>query len=57
MIASNRSHAYYRSEMYDKALEDANKSIEIKPDWGKSYFRKGMVLTALGKILRNISVI
>jgi len=47
LIASNRSHAYYRNEMYDRALEDANKSIEIKPDWGKSYFRKGMVLSAL----------
>jgi len=46
LIASNRSHAYYRSEMYDEALEDANRSIKIKPDWGKSYFRKGMVLTA-----------
>jgi len=46
LIVSNRSHAYYRSEMYEEALEDANKSIEIKPDWGKSYFRKGMVLAA-----------
>ena len=32
--------------MYDEALEDAIRAIEIKPDWGKSYFRKGMVLTA-----------
>jgi len=46
LIASNRSHAYYRNEMYDEALEDAIRAIEIKPDWGKSYFRKGMVLTA-----------
>ena len=36
--------------MYEEALEDANKSIEIKPDWGKSYFRKGMVLAARGNI-------
>ena len=48
LTASNRSHAYYRSELYDEALEDANRSIEIKPDWGKSYFIKGMVLAARG---------
>lgn len=46
LTASNRSHAYYRSDLYEEALEDANRSIEIKPDWGKSYFRKGMVLAA-----------
>jgi len=46
LIVSNRSHAYFKSEMYDEALEDAIKSIELKPDWGKSFFRKGMVLTA-----------
>jgi len=32
--------------MYNEALKDAIRAIEIKPDWGKSYFRKGMVLNA-----------
>jgi len=46
LTASNRSNAYFKNKMYNEALEDANRSINMKPDWGKSYFRKGMVLTA-----------
>ena len=47
LTASNRSHAYYKCKQYQEALVDANTAIRLKPDWGKSYFRKGMVLTAL----------
>jgi len=31
-------------------LEDAEKCIELKPDWTKGYQRKGMALQASGKL-------
>jgi hypothetical protein len=37
-----------RQGKYEKALEDANLTIEVKPDWGKGYFRRGMALYSLG---------
>jgi len=46
LVTSNRSNAYFKNKQYDQALEDANRSIALKPDWGKAYFRRGMVLTA-----------
>lgn len=49
LITSNRSHAYYKLGHYSAALQDAEKTIELRPDWGKGYFRKGMALKALGK--------
>ncbi|XP_071126094.1 LON peptidase N-terminal domain and RING finger protein 1-like isoform X2 [Mytilus edulis] len=44
---SNRSHAYALLENYKAALEDAEKVIEIRPDWPKAYFRKGRALFGL----------
>lgn len=43
----NRSYCYDRLENYKKALEDADASIELSPDWPKGYFRKGRALTGL----------
>jgi hypothetical protein len=37
-----------RQGKYEKALEDANLTIDVKPDWGKGYFRRGMALYSLG---------
>ena len=34
-MPSNRSASYASKKMFDKALEDAEKTISIKPDWGK----------------------
>jgi stress-induced-phosphoprotein 1 len=46
-LYSNRSACYYNSNEYLKALEDGEKCIEAKADWGKGYQRKAMALHAL----------
>ena len=43
-ILGNRSAAKYQLKQYDEALADANKCIEIQPDWSKGYQRKAMAL-------------
>lgn len=35
VLYSNRSAAYAKSEQFEKALEDAEKTIQLKPDWAK----------------------
>ncbi|XP_078483981.1 stress-induced-phosphoprotein 1 [Ciona intestinalis] len=47
VLYSNRSAAYSSNEQYSEALEDAQKVIEIRPDWGKGYSRKGSALAFL----------
>jgi len=44
---SNRSAAYAGLTQWEKALDDATKCIQAKPDWGKGYFRKGVALLEL----------
>jgi len=46
---SNRSAAYAKKADYENALNDAKKTVEIKPDWGKGYSRLGAALCYLGK--------
>merc|ERR1711936_723260 len=50
LITSNRSHAYFKAGKLDDALADAERTIALKPDWGKGYFRKGMALASLGNM-------
>jgi stress-induced-phosphoprotein 1 len=40
VLYSNRSGSYASLKQFDKALEDATKVVEIKPDWPKGYTRK-----------------
>ena len=47
---SNRSGAYASLENYEKALEDAEKCVEINPSWAKGYARKGFAQFYLGNI-------
>jgi len=35
VLFSNRSAAFASLHQYEQALEDANKTIALKPDWGK----------------------
>ena len=45
-ILGNRSAAHYQLKQYEEALTDAEKCIELQPDWSKGYQRKAMVLQA-----------
>lgn len=38
-------------KQFDKALEDANKTTDIKPDWAKGWGRKGAALHGTGDLL------
>ena len=39
---SNRSACYASLEQYDKALDDAEICVNLKPDWVRGYTRKGL---------------
>ncbi|KAG9129735.1 hypothetical protein Leryth_015432 [Lithospermum erythrorhizon] len=44
---SNRAAAFLNLVKLSKALADAEKTISLKPEWEKGYFRKGCVLEAM----------
>ncbi|KAF7650911.1 hypothetical protein LDENG_00118890 [Lucifuga dentata] len=46
-VFGNRSYCYWCLEQYYSALTDAQRSIELAPDWPKGYFRKGCALMGL----------
>lgn len=50
MLFSNRSAAYAKANKYDLSLKDAEKAIELKPEWGKAFSRKGTALAYLGRL-------
>ena len=51
VLYSNRSGAYSSLRQFDKALEDANKTTEIKPEWAKGWGRKGAALHGQGDLV------
>ena len=51
MLYSNRSGAYASLKQFDKALEDATKTTELKPDWAKGWGRKGAALHGAGDLV------
>jgi len=44
VLYSNRALAYTALKQYAHALGDANKAVQLKPDWSRGYQRKGTVL-------------
>lgn len=48
-LYSNRSATYASMTNWNKSLEDANKTVEVKDNWAKGYYRKGH---ACEKLLR-----
>lgn len=56
VLYSNRSAAYAKCNNYDLALKDAEKTVELKPDWAKGYSRKGGALAYLGRYKESIAV-
>eukprot|EP00914_Ancora_sagittata_P033537 GHVO01067610.1.p1 GENE.GHVO01067610.1~~GHVO01067610.1.p1 ORF type:complete len:624 (+),score=59.61 GHVO01067610.1:89-1960(+) len=43
----NRSFCYDRVHQFERALKDAEKAINLSPEWPKGYFRKGRALAGL----------
>lgn len=48
-LYSNRSACYYNLNQFAQALQDGEKCIEVKPDWGKGFQRRAMALHSMGK--------
>jgi stress-induced-phosphoprotein 1 len=47
VLFSNRSASYASMGKYKEALEDANQTVQLKPDWARGYSRKGAALHGL----------
>ncbi|XP_063429921.1 stress-induced-phosphoprotein 1-like [Mytilus trossulus] len=56
VLYSNRSAALTKAARYLEALGDADKTIEIKPDWAKGFSRKGTALCYLNRYEEAASV-
>jgi len=49
VLWSNRSAAYASVKDWSKALNDAKKTVELKPDWAKGYGRLGAALHGMNR--------
>ncbi|KAJ3052160.1 hypothetical protein HK097_006806 [Rhizophlyctis rosea] len=49
VLYSNRSACYASLREYERALEDAEKTVSLKADWAKGYSRVGAALYGLGR--------
>lgn len=48
VLYSNRSAAFASLKLWDEALEDAERTTALRPDWGKGWSRLGSALQGLG---------
>lgn len=53
---SNRCAALIKIAKLSKALADAEKCIELRPGWEKSYYRKGCTLEAMSNFESALDV-
>jgi len=53
-LLANRSASYIRLKQYKKANADADRIIEIRPNWIKGYYRKAEALKGLRKYLESL---
>jgi stress-induced-phosphoprotein 1 len=54
VLYSNRSAVYAALSEYQKALDDANKAVQIKPDWAKGWSRKGTACRGLNDLRKGL---
>lgn len=47
VLYSNRSASFFCLEKYEEALKDAEQALELNPEWGKGFGRKGSALMLL----------
>merc|ERR1719379_2395988 len=45
----NRAAAYRKKGEFEKALEDTNLSLALRPKWAKALYRRGILLLELGR--------
>lgn len=50
VLYSNRSAAYASLKQWSEAVEDAKKTTELRPDWGKGWSRLGTALQGRGNM-------
>ncbi|KAJ1965170.1 hypothetical protein GGI12_000946 [Dipsacomyces acuminosporus] len=55
LLYSNRSAAAFALSKYTAAASDASRSIALRPEWAKGYFRKAEALLALGRVRESYS--
>lgn len=48
VLYSNRSAAFASLKQWNEAIEDAKKTTELRPDWGKGWSRLGAALQGIG---------
>jgi len=48
-IFSNRAMCFGKMKEFSKMLDDANRCVELAPNWAKGYFRRGKALDGLTK--------
>jgi tetratricopeptide (TPR) repeat protein len=53
VIYSNRSAVYLKLKRAEESLQDANKALELDPNWPKGFTRKGDALYALKKFTES----
>lgn len=49
VLYSNRSGAFASTKNYQQALDDAERAVELRSEWGKAWSRKATALQGLGR--------